>query len=274
MRLTMKNKKALIVISFGSTFDETRKRDIGGIEAALATALPDFDQYRAFTSGIIRKRLAARGIFIDDVEALLPKLATAGYEEVLLAPTHLLHGEEFEQKILALKEKFLPLFKSITISRPLIVTEEDYQLAVSALLEQLPPLAEGEGVIFMGHGTPRANNAAHGYTYVKLQELFDQCQVPVVVGTVEDEDTPNFATVLERLQQRGYKHVHLYPLMVVAGDHANNDMYGDEPDSWKSQIEALGISTTGHLNGIGRYPAIQRLYIQHALQALPTSERA
>lgn len=264
----MKNTKALVVISFGSTFDDTRKRDIGGIEGALATALPDYDQYRAFTSSIIRKRLAARGIIIDDLEALLPRLAKAGYEEVLLQPTHLLHGEEFEQKILVLKEQLLPLFKKIIISKPLIVSPEDYQLAANALLAQLPHLGKDEGVVFMGHGTPRANNAAHGYTYVKLQELFDSQQAPVLVGTVEDEDNPNFATVLARLQERGYKHVHLYPLMVVAGDHANNDMYGDEPDSWKSQIHALGISTTGHLNGIGRFKAIQALYIQHTLEAL------
>lgn len=268
MRSTMKNTKALVVISFGSTFDETRKRDIGGIEGALATAFPGFDQYRAFTSNIIRKRLAARGIFVDDTEALLHKLAVAGYEEVVLQPTHLLHGEEFEQKVLAIKEQFLAVFKRIIISKPLIVAPEDYQLAVTALLTQLPSLGQQEGVIFMGHGTPRANNAAHGYTYVKLQELFDARKAPVLVGTVEDEDKPNFATVLAKLQKRGYKHVHLYPLMVVAGDHANNDMYGAEPDSWKSQIEALGITTTGHLNGIGRFPAIQALYIQHVLQAL------
>ena len=93
------NKKALVVISFGSTFDETRRLDIGGIEAALATALPDYDQYRSFTSKIIRKRLASRGIFIDDTEAVLIKLQELGYEEVLLQPTHLLHGEEFEHKV-------------------------------------------------------------------------------------------------------------------------------------------------------------------------------
>ncbi|MGM9570003.1 MAG: sirohydrochlorin cobaltochelatase [Phascolarctobacterium sp.] len=262
------NKKALVVISFGSTFDDTRKRDIGGIEAALATAFPNYDQYRAFTSTVIRKRLAARGIFVDDTETVLQKLAQADYEEVVLQPTHLLHGEEFEQKVLSLREQFLPVFKRIIISKPLIVDPEDYQLAVAALLTQLPPLAEQEGVVFMGHGTPRANNAAHGYTYVKLQELFAAHKAPVLVGTVEDEDAPNFATLLAELQERGYKHVHLYPLMVVAGDHANNDMYSDEPDSWKSQIEALGIKTTGHLNGIGRFPAIQALYIQHVLQAL------
>ena len=270
MRFPM-NKKALVVISFGSTFDETRRLDIGGIEAALATALPDYDQYRSFTSKIIRKRLASRGIFIDDTEAVLTKLQELGYEEVLLQPTHLLHGEEFEQKVLTLKEQFMPFFKKITISQPLILNPNDYKLVAKAILEQLPALKEEEGVILMGHGTPRANNAAHGYTYVQLQCIFDELKAPVLVGTVEDEDTPNFAIVLERLQERGYKHVHLYPLMVVAGDHATNDMYGEDSDSWKSQIEKLGISTTGHLNGIGRYPSIQALYIHHAFYALQSN---
>lgn len=262
------NKKALVVISFGSTFDETRKQDIGGIEYALATAFPAYDQYRAFTSKIIRRRLAARNVFVDDTETILNKLVDLGYEEVILQPTHLLHGEEFEQKILALRDKFLPLFQKIIISQPLIVSEEDFKLVAAALLRQLPALQPREGVIFMGHGSPRANNSSFGYTYVKLQETFDELEAPVLVGTVEDEDMPNLATVLAKLQQRGYKHVHLYPLMVVAGDHANNDMYSDEPDSWKSQIEALGITTTGHLNGIGRFTSIQALYVQHVLTAL------
>lgn len=262
------NKKALVVISFGSTFDETRKQDIGGIEYALATAFPAYDQYRAFTSKIIRRRLAARNVFVDDTETILNKLVDLGYEEVILQPTHLLHGEEFEQKILALRDKFLPLFQKIIISQPLIVSEEDFKLVAAALLRQLPALQPREGVIFMGHGSPRANNSSFGYTYVKLQETFDELEAPFLVGTVEDEDMPNLATVLAKLQQRGYKHVHLYPLMVVAGDHANNDMYSDEPDSWKSQIEALGITTTGHLNGIGRFTSIQALYVQHVLTAL------
>jgi len=262
------NKKALVVISFGSTFDETRKQDIGGIEYALATAFPAYDQYRAFTSKIIRRRLAARNVFVDDTETILNKLVDLGYEEVILQPTHLLHGEEFEQKILALRDKFLSLFQKFIISQPLIVSQEDFKRIAAALLRHLPTLQANEGVIFMGHGSPRANNSSFGYTYVKLQETFDELEAPVLVGTVEDEDMPNLATVLAKLQQRGYKHVHLYPLMVVAGDHANNDMYSDEPDSWKSQIEALGITTTGHLTGIGRFSSIQALYVQHVLTAL------
>lgn len=262
------SKKALVVISFGSTFADTRIHDIGGIEQALAAAFPAYDQYRAFTSNIIRKRLADRGLIIDDTAIVLNKLKEAGYEEVILQPTHLLHGEEFEQKILALKEQYMTSFKKIIISKPLIVEDEDFDLVAAALIAQMPECTANEGIVFMGHGTPRNNNAAHGHTYVKMQSLFDKLNAPVIVGTVEDEDTPNFDTVLEQIDKRGYKKVHMYPLMVVAGDHANNDMYGDDEDSWKTKIEAKGVITEGHLNGIGRYKAIQALYIQHVLQAI------
>lgn len=262
------SKKALLVISFGSTFDDTRVSDIGGIEQALAEAFPAYDQYRAFTSNIIRRRLDERGIHVDDTETMLQKLKEEGYQEIILQPTHLLHGEEFEQKILALKEKYAPAFRSILISSPLIVKELDFHLVAAALVAQLPQLGAKEGVVFMGHGTPRDNNKAHGYTYVKMQKIFDTMGLPVVVGTVEDEDTPNFDAVLAQIKKRGYKKVHMYPLMVVAGDHANNDMYGSEEDSWRSQIEAKGIATEGHLNGIGRYKAIQALYIQHVLETI------
>ena len=264
----MDSKKALVVISFGSTFDETRTHDIGGIEQALAAAFPAYDQFRAFTSVCILKRLVVLCIKIDDRETVLHKFADAGYEEVVLQPTHLLHGEEFEQKILSLKDKFTAKFQKIIISQPLIVNEEDYKLAAAAIAVQVPPLAADEGVVLMGHGTPRSNNKAHGNTYVKLQEIFDSMKFHVIVGNVEEDNTPKFESVLEKLQERKYKHVHMYPLMVVAGDHAINDMYSDEEDSWKTQIEALGIKTTGHLCGLGRSKAIQAIYIQHVVRVL------
>lgn len=260
-------KQALVVISFGSTFDDTRVKDIGGIEQALADAFPQFDTFRAFTSVVIRRRLAARGIIIDDPAAVLDKLYKAGYSTVVLQPTHLLHGEEFEQKILNLKAEYEGQFESIIISKPLITEEEDYGLTAAALITQFPDLGQNEGIVFMGHGTPRANNKAHGYTYNKMQSVFDELQAPVLIGTVEDEDSPNLATLLERLKNRGYSKVHLLPFMIVAGDHANNDMI-NEDDSWRSQIEKLGVETECHLNGIGRYKAIQSLYVQHMLRAL------
>lgn len=260
-------KQALVVISFGSTFDDTRIKDIGGIEQALADAFPRFDTFRAFTSVLIRKRLAARNIIIDDPATMLDKLHKAGYTEIVLQPTHLIHGEEFEQKILALKKEYASRFDRIVVSKPLITDEPDYNLAANALITQLPELGENEGVVLMGHGTPRNNNKAFHYTYNKLQSVFNDLNAPILIGTVEEEDYPNLHTVLERLKDRGYKKVHLLPFMIVAGDHANNDMSGDD-DSWRAQIEAMGIKTECHLNGIGRYKAIQSLYVQHMLRAL------
>lgn len=261
-------KKAFLTISFGSTFAETRLKDIGGIENALKEAFPDYDHYQSFTSSIVRKLLAKQDIIVDDPDTALDKLVAAGYTDIILQPTHLLHGEEFEQKVLTLKNKYSDQVHSFTLSKPLITDEQDYYLTAAAISSQFPTLAENEGIVLMGHGSPRQNNKSFGYTYVKLQEIFDQMQLPVTIGTVEDEDSPNFTAVLNRLQNSSYTKVHMYPLMVVAGDHANNDMYGEEEDSWKTQIEALGIATEGHLYGLGRNKAIQAIYINHALEAL------
>ena len=122
----------------------------------------------------------------------------------------------------------------------------------------------------MGHGTPRNNNKAHGYTYVKLQEIFDSMKFPVIVGTVEEEDTPNFEAVLQKLQERKYQHVHMYPLMVVAGDHANNDMAGADDDSWLSQFQASGDfeSVECQIAGLGEIEDIQQRYIEHTKAAI------
>lgn len=264
----MQNTSAFLTLSFGSTFAESRQKDIGGIEQALRDAFPHYHHCRAYTSAIVRRQLAKENILIDDPETALQKLLDAGFRHILLQPTHLLHGEEFEQKILTLKENFASAFDSFTLSTPLITVDEDYPLVAAAIAAQFPPLAPAEGIILMGHGTPRRNNQAFGQTYVRLQENFDSISLPVIVGTVEDEDSPNFAAVVRQLQQRKYKKVHMYPLMVVAGDHAVNDMYGNDDDSWKNRIENLGIATCGHLYGLGRNKAIQALYIQHALKAL------
>ena len=236
-----KNDKAVVVVSFGSTFDDTRTKDIGGIEEAVAKAFPNRDFKRAFTSYIIMERLEKnKGIKVNDLPATLKELKKAGYKDILVQPTHLLHGEEYEHKVLTTVDKFKGDFDRI---------------------------GKGEGVVLMGHGSPRDNNQSFGNTYKMLQETFDKMGLPVVVGTVEEVDTPNVDEVLEQIKARGYKTVHMFPLMIVAGDHANNDMYGDEEDSWKSMIEKMGVKTVGHLQGIGRNAAVQAIYVQHAVAA-------
>lgn len=260
-------KKAFVTISFGSTFEEARTKDIGGIEEALKEAFPHYDHYRAYTSSIVRRILTRQNIIVHDPDTVLKQLIDGGYTDIVLQPTHLLHGEEFEQKILTLKDKYASEVKSLTLSTPLIAKDADFYPAAAAIAAQFGTLAPDEGIILMGHGSPRQNNQSFGRTYVKLQQVFDDMELPVVVGTVEDEDSPNLNAVLEQLQRRRYRKVHMYPLMVVAGDHARNDMYG-EKDSWKTHIEEAGITTVGHLYGLGRNKAVQAVYINHALQAM------
>ena len=263
-----KNDKAVVVVSFGSTFDDTRTKDIGGIEEAVAKAFPNRDFKRAFTSYIIMERLEKnKGIKVNDLPATLKELKKAGYKDILVQPTHLLHGEEYEHKVLTTVDKFKGDFDRIVVSDPLMVGKNDFAIAASAVATQFPTLGKGEGVVLMGHGSPRDNNQSFGNTYKMLQETFDKMGLPVVVGTVEEVDTPNVDEVLEQIKARGYKTVHMFPLMIVAGDHANNDMYGDEEDSWKSMIEKMGVKTVGHLQGIGRNAAVQAIYVQHAVAA-------
>ena len=263
-----KNDKAVVVVSFGSTFDDTRTKDIGGIEEAVAKAFPNRDFKRAFTSYIIMERLEKnKGIKVNDLPATLKELKKAGYKDILVQPTHLLHGEEYEHKVLTTVDKFKGDFDRIVVSDPLMVGKNDFAIAASAVATQFPTLGKGEGVVLMGHGSPRDNNQSFGNTYKMLQETFDKMGLPVVVGTVEEVDTPNVDEVLEQIKARGYKTVHMFPLMIVAGDHANNYMYGDEEDSWKSMIEKMGVKTVGHLQGIGRNAAVQAIYVQHAVAA-------
>ena len=208
-----------------------------------------------------------KGIKVNDLPTTLKELKKAGYKDILVQPTHLLHGEEYEQKVLTTVDKFKGDFDRIVVSDPLMVGKNDFAIAASAVATQFPTLGKGEGVVLMGHGSPRDNNQSFGNTYKMLQETFDKMGLPVVVGTVEEVDTPNVDEVLEQIKARGYKTVHMFPLMIVAGDHANNDMYGDEEDSWKSLIEKMGVKTIGHLQGIGRNAAVQAIYVQHAVAA-------
>ena len=267
-RFDERNDKAVVVVSFGSTFDDTRTKDIGGIEEAVAKAFPNRDFKRAFTSYIIMERLEKnKGIKVNDLPTTLKELKKAGYKDILVQPTHLLHGEEYEHKVLTTVDKFKGDFDRIVVSDPLMVGKNDFAIAASAVATQFPTLGKGEGIVLMGHGSPRDNNQSFGNTYKMLQETFDKMGLPVVVGTVEEVDTPNVDEVLEQIKARGYKTVHMFPLMIVAGDHANNDMYGDEEDSWKSLIEKMGVKTVGHLQGIGRNAAVQAIYVQHAVAA-------
>lgn len=263
-----KNDKAVVVVSFGTTFDEAREKDIGGIENAVTKAFPNRDFYRAFTSYIVMERLEKnKGIKVNDLQTVLAQLKKDGYKDILIQPAHLLHGEEFEVKVMPTVKKFQKQFDRVVVGNPFMTNDEDFAIAAAAVATQFPVLEKGEGIVLMGHGSPRDNNKSFGRTYNILQKCFDDMGLPVVVGVVEEVDSPNVEAVLELVKERGYKTVHMFPLMIVAGDHAHNDMYGDEADSWKTLIEAMGVKTVGHLGGIGRNVAVQNIYVQHAIAA-------
>ena len=257
------DKKALLVISFGTSYKDTREKTIVVSENALAEAFPDYDLKRAFTSNIIIKVLKDRdGIEVNNVTEAIEEIYAEGYGEVLVQPLHVINGAEYHD----LKNELAPYadkFAKFSLGSPLLTHSADYVSMVEAVAAQLPALGEKEAVVFMGHGTHHHANAAYGaldYT-LKLNGYPN-----VYVGTVEG--SPTLDDVMQHLDADGIEKVTLMPLMVVAGDHAQNDMAGDEDDSWKVILKAAGYEVDTLLVGLGEMEGIHQMYIEHAQTAL------
>ena len=255
-------KNALLVVSFGTSFADTREKTIGALEKTLAAAFPDRAFYRAWTSGFIRRKLLkTTGETIDSVEDALDRMAADGVTDVLVQPTHMLPGEEFELVRKAL-EAGKGRFASLRLGAPLLSTPADTELLARAIEEIFASVKDSEMLCLMGHGSENLEPNV----YEDLDLLFRAREKEnFCVGTVEFQ--PGFEPVLERIRQRKPERVVLSPLMVVAGDHANNDMAGEEPDSWRSQVEAAGYPTECVLRGMGEYENIRTLYVAHAREA-------
>jgi sirohydrochlorin cobaltochelatase len=256
-------KKAVLVVSFGSSFQENREAAIDATEASVAEAFPDYDLYRAFTSQIIIDIYADRdGVDIDNVTQAIERIYEEGYGEVLVVPTLVINGEEQEEMQEAL-EPFEEKFSKFTLSSPLLNSYEDYVALVNSMATELPTTAEGEAIVLMGHGTPHEGNSAYG----TLDYIFkDEGYANVFVGTVEG--FPTFDTILKNLEAGGYSKVTLLPAMIVAGDHAHNDMAGDEEDSWKQMLKAEGYDVDFVMAGLGELPSIRGQFVAHAQDAL------
>lgn len=267
----LKGKKAIVVVSFGTTFDEARKSCIESVENRVKAQFPDYEVRRAFTSRIVLSRLAERGIYADTLEQALDKLKAEGYTDIVIQSTHLTPGEEFEKKVLNPMEQYKNSFTSVTVGRPVLTIDgkdglpNDFEIAIKALKKQMPILEKGQEIVFMGHGSPHQHNPA----YQKLQEAFDTAKLPVTIGVVEESDHPNYEDVEARLlAKKSVKSILLMPLMLVAGDHANNDMAGDEDDSWKSLLTAKGYEVSTYIHGLGENKAVQDIYVQHIKDAI------
>lgn len=261
-----KEKKAILVVSFGTTYADTRKATIEAVENKIQEAFPEYEVRQAFTSRIIIKKLAERdGIQIDTEKQALEKLKNEGYTEVIVQPLHMEAGDEYE-KVSRLVELYAEkkTFSKIGIGRPLLYYSgqtdkpDDYLQVIEGLKTQLPKLSKKEAVAFMGHGGVNPSNAAYGVLQLKLQDAgLDN----VFIFTVEGY--PKIENVMAKLKEKKIKKVTLMPFMVVAGDHANNDMAGDDKESFKSQLIEAGFQVETYLHGLGENSAIQDIYVQH-----------
>jgi len=256
-------KKAILAVSFGTSYPDTLKKNIEAIEQALAEAFPERTLRRAFTSGMIIRKIQRRdGVKIHRVDEALEALAAEGFEDVLIQPTHIMNGEESD-KLRALAAPFKGRFKALSIGAPLLTDVKDYHAAAAAVCRTLPAEEGDRAVVYMGHGTEHHANAA----YALLEYVFhDAGRRDILVGTVEGY--PGFDEVCRRLAERPeVKRVLLAPLMVVAGDHARNDLAGEGEDSWKSRLEAMGYAVECMLEGLGENPAIRAVFVDHAKAA-------
>ncbi|HHY03772.1 MAG TPA: sirohydrochlorin cobaltochelatase [Thermoanaerobacterales bacterium] len=250
------DKKGILVVSFGTSYADTRKVTIEACEEKIAASFPDYEVRKAFTSDIIIKKLKERdNIEIDNPEQALNKMKEDGFTEVIVQPLHIIPGIEYEE-VLAAVDNFKDSFKEITVGRPILYGIEDYKVAVEALKQQLPELNKDQAVILMGHGTNHPANAC----YSCLQSVLDDEGLSVFVGTVEGY--PEIDDVIAKLKQNNIKEVTLMPYMVVAGDHASNDMAGDEEDSWKNILKKEGFVVNIYLHGLGENAGYQDIYVQ------------
>ena len=276
----------ILVVSFGTSFNDSRAEDIGGVEKALQAAYPDWSVRRAFTAQIIINHVQARDYEkIDNMDQALERAVDNGVKNLVVQPTHLMHGAEYDELTEAV-ENYKDKFESVKIAEPLLgevgadetAINEDKAAVAEAITAEAVKTAgfdsldaakeEGTAFVFMGHGTSHTAKISYSQMQTQMEQLGYE---NVFIGTVEGEpeDTACEA-VIEKLKNAGYKKVILRPLMVVAGDHANNDMAGDDDDSWKSQFEASGVfdSIDTQIAGLGEIDAIQQLYVAHTQAAI------
>ena len=276
----------LLVVSFGTSFNDSRVADIGGVEKALQEAYPDWSVRRAFTAQIIINHVQARDDEkIDNVEQALDRAVDNGVKNLIIQPTHLMHGAEYDE-LTETVEKYQDKFETVKIAEPLLgevgsdatVVNEDKAAVAEAITAEAVKTAkydsldaaaeDGTAFVFMGHGTSHTAKISYSQMQTQMENLGYK---NVFIGTVEGEpEDTSCEAVIEKVKEAGYKKVILRPLMVVAGDHANNDMAGDDDDSWKSQFEASGEfdSIDTQIAGLGEIADVQQLYVAHTKAAM------
>ena len=276
----------LLVVSFGTSFNDSRAEDVKGIEDALAEAYPDWSVRRAFTAQIIINHVEARDDeVIDNMQQALDRAVENGVKNLVVQPTHLMHGAEYDEMTEAING-YKDKFESVAIAEPMLgevgddatVINDDKKAVAQAITDEackeagfdsMDAAAEaGTAFVFMGHGTSHTANVTYDQMQTQMEDLgFKNAFIGTVEGEPEDTACDK---VIEKVKEAGYKNVVLRPLMVVAGDHANNDMAGDDEDSWKSQFVASGNfdKVDCQIEGLGRIEAVEKLYVEHTKAAI------
>ena len=276
----------LLVVSFGTSFNDSRAQDIKGIEDALQEAYPDWSVRRAFTAQIIINHVQARDDeHIDNMQQALDRAVANGVKNLVVQPTHLMHGAEYDEMTAAIEE-YKDKFESVAIAEPMLgevgddatVINEDKEAVAKAITDEAVKTAgydsmeaaaeDGTAFVFMGHGTSHTANVTYDQMQTQMENLgFTNAFIGTVEGKPEDTACD---AVIAKVKDAGFKKVILRPLMVVAGDHANNDMAGDDDDSWKSMFEASGEfdSVDCQIEGLGRIDAVEQLYVEHTKAAI------
>lgn len=257
-------KKAILVVSFGTSYNDTRALTIDAIEKAIADEYSDYDVRRAFTSQIIIDKLKERDkLDIKNVDEAMQQLVADKVGTLVVQPTHIMNGYEFDEMKASI-EPYVKNFDSIVYSAPLLSSVEDYMTLIEAFENEIAAdVPKDTALVLMGHGTEHFANA----TYAALDYMFkDKGINNIFVGTVESY--PDLDTVIKHVKDAGFTKVILEPLMVVAGDHANNDMAGDEEGSWKTAFKAEGFEVECVLRGLGEFSSIHDMYVQHISNAI------
>ena len=261
--MNQENHKAILVVSFGTSYEATRKVTIEAIEKDIANAYPDYKLYRAWTSKMILAKLKKRdNLHINNVKEAMEEMIADGITDVIIQPTHVINGIENElmkEDALSYRESF----HSIRFGTPLLTSEEDNQTVINAIAEEFSYLSEEEVLVLMGHGTTHYSNAI----YAALDYAFkDKGHPNIFLGTVEAY--PSMQSLMKMIKAYAPKKVVLAPFMIVAGDHAKNDMAGDNPESWYSQFVQEGFQVETVLKGLGEYKGIRELFVKHVADTL------
>ncbi len=268
------NKDAIVVMTFGTTFTDTRAKTIDATIDGIKAAHPGVKVVTAYTSHIIIDRVKANeGITFPTPEEALDQLKAEGYTRVALATLDVIPGMEYDYD-LGVFHNYKQNFKKMTLGTPLMYwqgqegQDDDVTEAMEALATQFPKTKKGEGIVIMAHGTPNISNAYYSVIQAKLQELgYDNVFIETVEGW------PSLETIIPKLKAKNIKKVTIMPMMMVAGDHANNDMAGEEDDSHKSILEKEGIEVTAYIHGIGENEAIRNVFVNRANAAWDALEK-